>query len=66
MEELIKVENKDGQQLVSARELHEFLESKERFSKWFDKILDYDFEVNVDYTLYQMVHPKIIKKLQIT
>lgn len=58
MEELIKVENKDGQQLVSARELHEFLESKERFSKWFDKILDYDFEINVDYTPYQMVHPQ--------
>ena len=36
-EELIKV-NKENN-TVSARELNEFLESKERFSKWFNRML---------------------------
>lgn len=44
--------------LVSARELHEVLGSKERFSKWFDKMLSYGFENGDDYTTYQMVHPR--------
>lgn len=34
------------------------LDSKERFSKWFDKMLSYGFENGVDYTVYQMVHPQ--------
>ena len=35
MKELIKITtNEDGQQLVSARELHEFLESKRHFTDW--------------------------------
>lgn len=54
MQELIKITiGENNQQLVSARELHEFLESKERFSKWFDKMVDYGFEEGVDYTPYQ-------------
>ena len=57
MQELIKVTEKEGQQLVSAREMHEILGSKERFSKWFNRYLDYGFEENVDYTPYQKVHP---------
>lgn len=55
--ELINVREENGVKLVSARELHEGLESKERFSKWFDKMLKYGFIVNEDYTPYQMVHP---------
>lgn len=58
MEELIKVKYEEDKALVSARDLHEFLESKERFSKWFDKMLGYGFEINEDYTPYQMVHPQ--------
>ena len=34
MQELIKITEKEGQQLVSARELHEFLESKQDFTTW--------------------------------
>lgn len=60
--ELIKITtNKEGKKLVSARELHEFLESKERFSKWWSKVSskeDYGFEEGIDYTPYQMVHPQ--------
>ena len=48
--ELVKVENVNGKQLVSARELHEFLESKERFSKWFDRMLEFGFLEGEDFT----------------
>ena len=32
--DLIKVTEENGEQLVSARDLHEFLESKQDFSDW--------------------------------
>jgi anti-repressor protein len=58
MNELITIErNENGELLVSGRELHEFLESKERFSKWWERMLSYGFEVGIDYTPYQKVHP---------
>jgi anti-repressor protein len=48
--ELIKVEiNEKGEQLVSGRELHKFLENTERFSSWFNRQLAYGFEEDVDY-----------------
>lgn len=50
MKELIKITEKEGQQLVSARELHEFLEITERFSSWFERYCKYGFEENLDYT----------------
>ena len=59
MNELIKIAtNENQEQIVSARDLHEFLESCERFSKWFNRMLDYGFILNVDYTPYQIVHPQ--------
>ena len=58
MTELIKVQEKDGEQLVSGRELHKFLESSERFSKWWERMVGYGFIENKDYTLYQKVHPQ--------
>ncbi len=52
MKELIKITtNEQGQQLVSARELHEFLDVKSRFNDWIRiKIEKYGFEENEDYT----------------
>ena len=59
MNDLIKVEvNENQEPVVSARMLHEYLGSKERFSKWFEKVCEYDFETGIDYTPYQMVHPQ--------
>jgi anti-repressor protein len=50
MQELIKVAtNADGKQVVSARDLHKFLEATERFSTWMERNLQYGFEENVDY-----------------
>lgn len=54
MKELIKVTTNDkGQQLVSARELHEFLDVKSRFNDWItNRINKYEFEPEIDYTKF--------------
>ena len=47
MTELIKVTEENGSKLVSARELHEFLEVKKDFSDWIKTYInndDYGFE----------------------
>ena len=50
-EELVKITtNEEGKQLVSARELHEFLEIKTDFRKWFPRMCEYGFVENVDFT----------------
>ena len=50
MQELIKITEKEGKQLVSARELHEFLEVKSKYADWIkNRIKKYEFVVNVDY-----------------
>lgn len=48
--ELIKIRVENGQQLVSARELYEFLGTTERFSNWFERYCKYGFEENLDFT----------------
>ena len=52
MKELMKIKtNENGKQLVSARELHEFLEITERFTQWFTKRVEkYGFIENEDFT----------------
>lgn len=54
MKELIQVKtNEQGQQLVSARELHKGLEIKSRFNDWINnRIAKYGFEKNSDYTKF--------------
>lgn len=49
MTELVKVEVKDGEQLVSARELHEFLEIGSKFNDWFKRMCEYGFVENEDF-----------------
>ena len=50
MQELIKVTEENGEQLVSAKELHEFLEVKSKFADWFkNRVSKYGFEENQDY-----------------
>lgn len=51
MNELIKIKEYNGKQAVSARELHEFLESKQDFSNWIrNRIKKYGLVENQDYT----------------
>lgn len=49
MNELIKIEVRDGQQLVSGRELHEFLEIKTPYTQWFERMVEYGFVENTDF-----------------
>lgn len=50
MEELIKIRKSEGgKDVISARDLYEFLEATERFSAWFERQLTYGFSEKVDY-----------------
>ena len=49
MGELIKIEVKNNQQLVSGRELHEFLEIKTPYTQWFERMVKYGFVENTDF-----------------
>ena len=52
MNELIKIEVRDNQQLVSGRELHKFLEVGTEYMKWFSRIIEkYNFIENKDFTV---------------
>lgn len=49
--ELIKIKtNENGEQLVSGRELHEFLEVGTEYKKWFSRMTEYGFVENTDFT----------------
>ena len=51
MNEIVKVVVENGEQLVSARELHEFLEVKTRYNDWVrNRIEKYGFVENEDFT----------------
>lgn len=50
MEELIKTfKQKDGSVAVDGRDLHDFLEVKERYNDWFRDMQKYGFTENVDF-----------------
>lgn len=50
--ELIKITtSENGEQLVSGRELHEFLEVGTQYTKWFDRMTEYGFAENVDFAV---------------
>ncbi|MED4400222.1 antA/AntB antirepressor family protein [Metabacillus fastidiosus] len=53
MNELIKTKtNENNEVIVSGRVLHEFLEVKTPYKQWFDRIKEYGFVENVDFTLF--------------
>lgn len=61
MTELIKVTEENGSKLVSARELHEFLESKQDFTTWIKGRIDkYGFIENEDFTLHKFMVGKSV------
>jgi anti-repressor protein len=56
MNELIKIENKNGIETVNAREFHCYLENKRQFSDWIkQRIEQYDFIQELDYTIHKFV-----------
>lgn len=50
MVELIPIKRENGKQVVSARDLYNFLGCTERFQSWFDRQLQYGFIENQDFT----------------
>lgn len=63
-EELIKV-NKENN-TVSARELHKFLEIGTQFTKWFERMIGYGFDINSDFRLVSQKRPTNNPKNPIT
>lgn len=53
MEALIKTRQTENGQVVSARDLHEFLETQDHFTQWARRMFEYGFVQGVD---YQAVH----------
>lgn len=54
--EIIRIEEREGKQAVSARELHGFLESKKDFSSWIkDRIERYGFVQGVDFEVFTQI-----------
>ena len=56
--ELIKVEERNGEQLVSGRELHAFLEVKTKYIDWINRMLEYGFVENVDFITFSELSQK--------
>ncbi|HDK2963556.1 TPA: phage antirepressor KilAC domain-containing protein [Staphylococcus aureus] len=43
-------EKENGEIAISGRELHQALEVKTRYNDWFERMISYGFEENIDYT----------------
>lgn len=62
---LIKItENEKGEPTVSGRELYKFLEVTERYSNWFNRMLQYGFVENVDYLGCKVFNTQARQELQ--
>lgn len=57
MKELIRITEQNGKQLVSAKELHRFLEVKTNLVVWCKRMFEYGFVENVDYTAIKSENP---------
>lgn len=52
MQKLIHINTNDnGEQLVSGRDLHEFLEIESKYTDWIKRMIEYGFEDNKDFLL---------------
>jgi len=52
MQELITITEQDGKQIVSARDLHRFLEIETPLTIWMPRMLDYGFEDGKDFVTF--------------
>jgi len=65
MNQLIEIKEQNGQQLVSARNLYDFLEVTERFQQWFDKKVErYEFVENKDFIGCKIFHTLAKQEIQ--
>ena len=50
MNSLIEIKTNESQEpVISGRELHEFLEVKEKYTQWFQRMKEYGFVESVDF-----------------
>lgn len=49
--ELIKIREKEGKQLVSARDLHDFLDVESKYQDWITRMIEYGFVENIDFAV---------------
>ena len=65
MNELINVTLNDNHEpVVSARDLYQALEVTDRFGRWFERMLAYGFEEDVDYLGREIFHTQAKKNIQ--
>ena len=65
MNELINVTLNDNHEpVVSARDLYQVLEVTDRFGRWFERMLAYGFEEDVDYLGREIFHTQAKKTIQ--
>ncbi|AFL97402.1 phage anti-repressor protein [Ornithobacterium rhinotracheale DSM 15997] len=57
MTNLIKITEKNGENTVSAKDLHQFLGSNEQFGKWIKRMLGYGYTQGVDYETLALLVP---------
>lgn len=63
MTEIIKIQEKNGEKAVSARELYAFLEVNAKFTDWCKRMFEYGFIENVDYSLLNFEKPTVHNKI---
>ena len=56
MNELIPIQAYNGKQTVMGRDLHEFLEVKDRYNDWFPRMVAYGFSAGQDFTEISVKH----------
>ena len=50
MNEILKINlNENQEPIISGRELHQVLEVNSNYTTWFNRMVDYGFEENIDY-----------------
>lgn len=60
MNQLITItQNENNDQVVSGRELHEFLEVKTPYHIWFERMAEYGFTENVDFIGFEQKSSKL-------
>jgi anti-repressor protein len=66
MQELVKIQRTTkGENVVSARELHSFLEVKTEFYHWCNRMLGYGFEEGVDFNFVEFDEVRLEGKRQV-
>ena len=57
MDQLIKINTNSNDMTLSGRDLHEFLEVKTPYAKWFERMAEYGFDESTDYLVTDIFVP---------